>query len=453
MNMPKPTAAADVVDVNPKPEAGGPLDEKRYVRWGWTVVLVGVLGSLVWMGFAPLDQGVQVPGNVIVVGQRKSVQHPTGGIVDEVLVRDGDLVKAGQVVARMNVTQARADAELMRFQVLTGRATEARLLAEHNGAAAVRFPASLRDDPVAQKDPRVPALLQLQEQLFASRRAALQSELASMDESIAGVTLQLRGLRQSREEKQAQAVTLQEQLANLKELARDGYVPRNRMLELDRQFAQLRGALAEDTGNIGRLEKQIAEVAARKAQRAEEYRREVRSQLTEVQRDTESAAQKLATADFLLAHTEVKSPVDGAVVALSVFTPGAVVGPGARLMDVVPQDAALEIEAQVPVHLIDKVKPDLPVELMFTAFNQRKTPHIPGTVTKVTADRLVDERSGQPYFKLYAVATAEGAQKIKHEKVRPGMPVEVFVKTGERTMLNYIIRPIVDRAHAALREE
>ena len=263
----------------------------------------------------PLDQGVQVPGNVIVVGQRKTVQHPTGGIVDEVLVRDGDVVKAGQVVARMNVTQARADAELMRFQVLTGRATEARLLAEHNGAAAVRFPASLRDDPVAQKDPRVPGLMQLQEQLFASRRAALQSELASMDESIAGVTLQLRGLRQSRDEKQAQAVTLQEQLANLKELARDGYVPRNRMLELDRQFAQLRGALAEDTGNIGRLEKQIAEVSARKAQRTEEYRREVRSQLTEVQRDTESAAQKLATADFLLAHTEVKSPVDGAVVA------------------------------------------------------------------------------------------------------------------------------------------
>lgn len=453
MNMQKPTAAADVVDVNAKPEAGGPLDEKRYVRWGWTVVLVGVLGSLVWMGFAPLDQGVQVPGNVIVVGQRKTVQHPTGGIVDEVLVRDGDLVKAGQVVARMNVTQARADAELMRFQVLTGRATEARLLAEHNGAAAVRFPASLRDDPVARKDPRVPALLQLQEQLFASRRAALQSELASMDESIAGVTLQLRGLRQSRDEKQAQAVTLQEQLNNLKELARDGYVPRNRMLELDRQFAQLRGALAEDTGNMGRLEKQIAEVSARKAQRTEEYRREVRSQLTEVQRDTESAAQKLATADFLLAHTEVKSPVDGAVVALSVFTPGAVVGPGARLMDVVPQDAALEIEAQVPVHLIDKVKPDLPVELMFTAFNQRKTPHIPGTVTKVTADRLVDEKTGQPYFKLYAMATAEGVQKIKHEKVRPGMPVEVFVKTGERTMLNYIIRPMVDRAHSALREE
>lgn len=453
MNMPKTMAQADVVDVNAKPEAGGPLDEKRYVRWGWAVVLVGVLGSLVWMGFAPLDQGVQVPGNVIVVGQRKSVQHPTGGIVDEVLVRDGDVVKAGQVVARMNVTQARADAEMLRFQVLTGRATEARLLAEHNGAATVLFPASLREDFAARNDPRVPALMQLQEQLFVSRRGALQNELSSMDESMAGVTFQLRGLRQSREEKQSQMVTLQEQLSNMKELARDGYVPRNRMLELDRQQAQLRGALAEDTGNIGRLEKQISEVTARKAQRTEEYRREVRSQLTEIQRDTESAAQKLALADFIVAHTEVKSPVDGAVVALSIFTPGAVVGPGARMLDVVPLDAPLEIEAQVPVHLIDKVKSDLPVELMFTAFNQSKTPHIPGTVTKVTADRLLDEKTGQPYFKLYAVATPEGVKRLKDEKVRPGMPVEVFVKTGERTLLNYLIRPITDRAHSALREE
>jgi len=140
-------------------------------------------------------------------------------------------------------------------------------------------------------------------------------------------------------------------------------------------------------------------------------------------------------------------------VALSIFTPGAVVGPGARMLDVVPLDAPLEIEAQVPVHLIDKVKSDLPVELMFTAFNQSKTPHIPGTVTKVTADRLLDEKTGQPYFKLYAVATPEGVKRLKDEKVRPGMPVEVFVKTGERTLLNYLIRPITDRAHSALREE
>lgn len=452
MNMPT-TPTAEVTDVNPKPEPGGPLDERSYSRWGWIIVLAGVLGSLGWMAVAPLDQGVQVQGTVIVAGNRKSVQHPTGGIVDEVLVREGDAVKAGQVLARMNVTQARAEAEMMRFQVLTGRAMEARLKAEDTGAAVVKFPALLLSASTSKADPRVPSLLQLQLQLFASRRAALQSELASMDQSIQGVEFQLKGLLQSRQEKRSQLITMEEQLTNMRELSSEGYVPRNRMLELDRQSAQLKGALAEDTGNIGRLEKQIQEVTMRKEQRMQEYKKEVRTQLTDVQRDTESAAQRLAAADFALSNTEVKSPADGAVVALAVFTPGAVISPGFRIMDVVPQDARLEIEGQVPVHLIDKVKPNLPVELMFTAFNQRKTPRVSGMVTKVSADRLTDEKTGAPYFKLYAEATAEGVHRLRDEKVRPGMPVEVFVKTGERTMLNYLIRPILDRAHSALREE
>lgn len=452
MNITTPTTA-EVTDVNTKPEPGGPLDERSYSRWGWIIVLAGVVGSLGWMALAPLDQGVQVPGTVIVAGNRKSVQHPTGGIVDEVLVREGDTVKAGQVLARMNVTQARSEAELLRFHVLSGRATEARLKAEDTGAAAVKFPAALTDDASAKADPRVPSLLQLQLQLFASRRAALQNELSSMDQSVQGVDFQLKGLQLSRQEKRSQLVTMEEQLNNMRDLSSEGYVPRNRMLEIDRQHAQLKGAIAEDTGNIGRLEKQIQEVMMRKEQRLQEYKKEVRSQLTDIQRDTESAAQRLAAADFALSNTEVKSPVDGAVVALSVFTPGAVISPGFRIMDVVPLDARLEIEGQVPVHLIDKVKPDLPVELMFTAFNQRKTPHIAGMVTKVSADRLVDEKTGAPYFKLYAEATPDGIKRLRDEKVRPGMPVEVFVKTGERTMLNYMIRPILDRLHSGLREE
>lgn len=446
------SASTGVTDVTTKPEAGGPLDERRFTRWGWGIVLIGVFGSLLWMGLAPLDQGVQVSGSVVVSGQRKTVQHPSGGIVEEMLVREGEVVRAGQVIARMNVTQARAEAELLRFHVLSGRATEARLLAEYTEQKAVSFPQALLAVD-AKADPRVPALMTLQQQLFFSRRSALESELAGMDQSMQGIEFQLKALTVSRQEKSLQLVSMAEQLKNMQELSSEGYVPRNRMLELERQHGQIKAALAEDAGNIGRLEKQIMELRARKSQRQQEYQREVRSQLAEVQRDTESAAQRLASAEFLLAHTEIKSPVNGAVVGLTVFTPGAVIGPGARLLDVVPLDAALEIEAQLPVHLVDKVRPDFPVELMFTAFNQSTTPHIPATVTRVSADRLVDEVTGMPYFKLNAVATAEGLKKLKVENVRPGMPVEVFVKTGERTMLNYLIKPLFDRSHSALREE
>jgi protease secretion system membrane fusion protein len=446
------SASTGVTDVTTKPEAGGPLDERRFTRWGWIVVLIGVFGSLLWMGLAPLDQGVQVSGSVVVSGQRKTVQHPSGGIVEEMLVREGEVVKAGQVIARMNVTQARAEAELLRFHVLSGRATEARLMAEHTEQKTVNFPQALLALD-AKADPRVPALMSLQQQLFFSRRSALESELTGVDQSMQGIDFQLKALTVSRQEKSLQLVSMTEQLKNMQELARDGYVPRNRMLELERQHGQIKAALAEDAGNIGRLEKQIMELRARKNQRQQEYQREVRSQLTEVQRDTESASQRLASAEFLLAHTEIKSPVSGTVVGLTVFTPGAVIGPGARLLDVVPQDAALEIEAQMPVHLVDKVRPNFPVELMFTAFNQSTTPNIPATVTRVSADRLMDEVTGMPYFKLNAVATAEGLKKLKVENVRAGMPVEVFVKTGERTMLNYLIKPLFDRSHSALREE
>ena len=446
------SASAGVTDVTSKPEAGGPLDERRFTRWGWIVVLIGVFGSLLWMGLAPLDQGVQVSGTVVVSGQRKTVQHPSGGIVEEMLVREGEVVQAGQVIARMNVTQARAEAELLRFHVLSGRATEARLLAEHKEQKDVSFPPALLALD-AKADPRVPALMSLQQQLFFSRRSALESEQAGMDQSIQGIEFQLKALTASRQEKSLQLVSMTEQLKNMQDLASNGYVPRNRMLELERQHGQIKAALAEDAGNIGRLEKQIMELRSRKSQRQQEYQREVRSQLAEVQRDTESAAQRLASAEFLLAHTEVKSPVSGTVVGLTVFTPGAVIGPGAPLLEVVPQDAALEVEAQLPVHLVDKVRPNFPVELMFTAFNQSTTPHIPATVTRVSADRLVDEASGMPYFKLNAVATVEGLKKLKVENVRPGMPVEVFVKTGERTMLNYLIKPLFDRSHSALREE
>lgn len=446
------TVQAPVTDVTPKPEPGGPLDEAKYTRWGWRIVLIGVLGSFVWMGLAPLDQGVQVSGNVVVTGQRKTVQHPTGGIVDEMLVREGELVKAGQVVARMNVTQARSEAELLRFHVLSGRATEARLLAEHQDQKTVVFPKSMGSS-LALADPRVAALMSLQQGLFTSRRLAIASEMAGVDQSVLGIESQIAALTLSRQEKGVQLKSMDEQLGHMKELAAEGFVPRNRMLELDRQQAQIKAALAEDTGNLGRLEKQILELKLRKTQRLQEYQKEVRTLLADVQRDTESAAQRLAAAEFMLAHTDIRSPADGAVVGLSVFTPGAVIGPGARLLDVVPQDAALEIEAQLPVHLVDKVAPNFPVELMFTAFNQSTTPNIPAIVTRVSADRLMDEVTGMPYFKLNAVATAEGIKRLKQEKVRPGMPVEIFVKTGERTMLNYLIRPMIDRAHSALREE
>jgi protease secretion system membrane fusion protein len=426
------------------------IDETSHARLGWLIVLLGVGGFMLWALFAPLDQGIPVTGTVTVASNRKAVQHQTGGTVEEILVKEGDAVKAGQVLVRMNDVQVKSAAEMTRVQYFTARAAEARLIAERDGKKSVAFPPELES---AKNDPRVANNITLQSQLFSSRQSALQSEVAAVEESIAGLKAQVRGLEESRDNKKLQLQFLKEQLEGMRDLAKEGYVARNRLLELERTYAQVNGAISEDIGNIGRAQRQIGELSMRRLQRQQEYQREVRTQLADVQKEAEALENRLKGQDFDLGNVLVKAPVDGIVVGMNVFTQGGVVSPGFRMMDVVPSDDPLIIEAQVPVHLIDKVHADLPVDLIFSAFNQNKTPNVPGLVTQVSADRFTDERTGMPHYRMKAKVAPEGMPILKDLQVRPGMPVEVFVKTGERTMMSYLFKPIFDRAKTALTEE
>ena len=332
-------------------------DEQHYARLGWIVLIVGFGGFMLWALFAPLDKGVAAQGTVITDGQRKTIQTPLSGVVEEILVKDGDQVKAGQVLARLNNLQASAQA--------TG-AQQATL--------------------------------------------GLQSQVNGLKDSIANKEMQLK--------------VLKEQLANMQDLAKEGYVPRNRYLELQRNYLQINGSLSEDRGNLARYQSQLTEQEAR-----------------------------MKAFEFDLNNTEIKAPVDGSIVNLEVFTKGAVVQPGSRLMEVEPAEGALIVEARVPVHLIDKVHLNLPVEILFPAFNQRSTPNIPGVVTVVPNDRSQDPRTGEPFYKIQVQVTEKGMRKLHDNKVRPGMPAEVFVVTGERTMMSYLLKPITDRMHGSLREE
>ncbi|MCJ7798681.1 MAG: HlyD family secretion protein, partial [Polaromonas sp.] len=195
------------------------------------------------------------------------------------------------------------------------------------------------------------------------------------------------------------------------------------------------------------------EFRLRRLQRQQEYQKEVRTQLSETQKEADGLANRLTGLDYDLGNVLVKSPVDGTVVAMNVFTHGGVIAPGFRMMDIVPSDDPLIVDGQLPVHLIDKVHPDLRVELIFSAFNQNQTPHVPGIVTQVSADRLVDEKSGQPYYTVKAKVAPEGMALISNLQIRPGMPVELFVKTGERTMMNYLVKPVLDHLKMAMTEE
>lgn len=438
MSVTKPVLVSD------QPNNVLALDDKKYSRLGWLLVLAGFAGFLGWAALAPLDKGVAVSGKVMVSGHRKTVQHPAGGIVERIDVRDGDVVSAGQVLLRLKETPLRGQMQSLRSQYLASLASEARLSAESEGLSAISFGPELLNDPEAA------GTLSLQQQLFTSRAQALATAQQGLRETIAGAEAQLRGTRDSQASKVQQRAALNEQL---RELARDGYIPRNRLLDTEGLYAQIDGAIAEDYGRIGQLQRQVMELRLRIRQVGEDFQKDLRGQLAETRTRSDDLRNRLASAEFELANSLVRAPASGVVVGLDVYTEGGVIKPGQALMDIVPQGEPLLVEARMPVQMVDKVHPGLPVELLFSAFNQATTPRIAGVVTLVSADRQVDERTDEPYYILRAQVSAAGMQQLDGVQVRPGMPVETFVKTGERSMLNYLFKPLLDRTHMALVEE
>jgi protease secretion system membrane fusion protein len=426
------------------------LNSDAYTKLGWGIILLGVVGFFLWASLAPLDKGVPLSGNVAVASSRKVIQHQTGGTVDEILVKNGDLVETGQVLLRMNSVGASSAAEISRVQWYTAQASQARLQAESDSAKSISFAPELL---LASADPRAVSSIALQQQLFSSRQSSLRNELAAADENIAGLKAQLSSLKDAMLSKKKQQQFLKEQLGGMRILAKEGYVANNRLLELEGSFAQVNGGISEDIGNIIRVERQIIEFGLRKLQRQQDYQKEVRSQLADVKRDAEALHNKLTALDFDLKKIFVRAPVAGTVVDLKVFTEGAVVAPGGSLMELVPKDDTLVVEGKLPVQLVDKVHQGLAVELIFSAFNAATTPNIPGIVTRVSADRTVDERTGEAYYKVRAAVALEGVKMLAHLEIRPGMPVELFIITGERTMMNYLLKPVFDRAQSAMAEE
>ena len=453
MNLPaksSPSLATDVVAHEVSP-ATVHTDARGYGRLGWIIVLLGVGGFFLWALFAPLDKGVPMQGNVAKEGNRKTIQHQNGGIVNDILVQDGDTVKTGQLLVRMSDVAPKSQVEVARVQYIAARAAEARLLAERDGTPLV-LPAALKQ---YSADPRTREVFEVQRQLMSARQLAIKNELAAVDENIAGLRAQTRGLEASREAKVQQLGFLKEQVDNMRELAREGYIARARLLEVERTYAQVSGAISEDIGNISRSQRQVLELSLRRVQRQQEYQKEVQSALYDAQKEAEALVGRMLSLDYDLANAEIRSPVDGIVVGLNVFTRGAVLAPGARLMDIVPADDGLVVEGLLPVNLIDRVHTKLPVELIFSAFNANRSPHIDGVVEHVAADRTVDERTGVATYKVRVKVTPAGTRMIAQHRmdVRPGMPVEIFVKTGERTMMNYLLKPVLDRAKMSLSEE
>ena len=419
-----------------------------YTRAGWLLTVVGAGSFFLWASLAPLDEGIAVPGTVVVSGKRKAVQSLGGGVMSQILVREGQTVRQGEPLFRLDQTQVEADVQSLRAQYRMALASLSRWQSERDNLARVSFAEQLTRDP----DPRLVLVMEGQQQLFSSRREALAREQAALRASIEGASQQLGGMRRARGDLMAQAGSLRQQLSNLRPLAENGYIPRNRLMEYERQLSQVQQDLAHNAGESGRIEQGILESRLKLAQQTDEYQKEVRTQLADAQLKTLTLEQQLASAGFDLLHSEITAPADGIAVNLSVHTEGAVVRAGETLLEIVPQGTHLEVEGRLPVNLVDRVGSQLPVDILFTAFNQSSTPRVSGQVKLVSADQLLDEKTGMPYYVLRSSVSDQALEKLNGLVIKPGMPAEMFVRTGERSLLNYLFKPLLDRAGSALSE-
>lgn len=440
---PLPPVKADPLEALLKgktaPTLALPSDTGRSIRTGLLMLALGFGGFIAWAVTAPLDEGVPTMGLVSVEAKRKSVQHLSGGLISELLVHEAQQVKAGEPLIRLNDIQTRAnrDAATQNWYALT--ANEARLEAEQTAAGAIRFPGSLTQAGSAPLAALAREHMEAQQRLFTARRLALQSDLAVFNESARNLEAQAQGL-------DTQIRLLEQQLGGIRQLTAEGYAPRNRLLELERQMSDLQS-------NALRARTSANEMRLRVTQRQQEFRREVETQLAEVTRQRAEAEERMRILDEELKRAVILSPADGQVLGLAVHTVGGVVSPGQKLMDIIPADAPLLIEAHIPSHVIDRVHPGLLADVNLHTFASRPELLLQGRVISISADLVADPNPNMPPYYLARIeVTPEGLKKLGHNQLQPGMPADVVIKTGERTMMTYLMKPLLRRLNASLTE-
>jgi len=425
------------------------LRATRLGRAGFWALALGLLGFVAWAALAPLDEGVPTSGLVTIDTKRKAVQHLQGGIVKEVLVREGDQVREGQVLLRLDDAATRANYETVRQRYLSLRAMESRLFAEQAGQDKIVMSPDLKE---AESDPIIRRQHEAQSHLFETRRLGLKADLQAIEENIRSQEGQTVAYQSMLESRKTQRRLVVEQLDKIRDLVSDGYAPRNQQLELERQVAELSAAVTELEGNSLRARQAIAELRQRAISRRQDYRKETDNQLVDASREAQSDQGKVIALRDELERTVIKSPATGQVVGLAYQTIGGVVAPGQKLMDIVPQGDSLLLEARIPPNLIDSVRPGLLADVRFSSFVNSPTLVVEGKVISVSGDLLSEPQTGAVYFLARVEITPDGMKALGKRQMHPGMPAEVIIRTGERTVLTYLLNPLTRRMAASMKE-
>ncbi|HJR27735.1 MAG TPA: HlyD family type I secretion periplasmic adaptor subunit [Pseudomonas sp.] len=424
------------------------VSDRKIRRLGFGIVLAifGVFGT--WAAIAPLDGAAYAPGVVTVQAYRKTVQHLEGGIVKELLARDGDIVERGAPLIILDDAQLRFEYEMTRSQLVAIRAMEARLRAERDTLPAIGFgeiadPASLRLVEARQSETQV----------FNARQRSRLGQISVLRERIGQLNQQIKGLESMIGVKVHLEKSYSGEINELTDMLKQGFVDKQRLLEQERKLGMLRSEVADHRSTINRTRLQINETQLQILQIDKDFSAEVVKELTEVQTRMYDLQEKTSALEDRLSRIVIRAPEAGMVIGMTVHTIGGVVSPATPLLDIVPSVSELVIEAQVAPVDIDRVAIGKRADIRFGAFNSSTTPVIEGEVISVSADRLTNEKTGTAYYLSRVRVTEAGVRTLGERKLLPGMPADVLIITGERTLLQYLMQPARDAISQSMIEE
>ncbi|ARP99348.1 HlyD family type I secretion periplasmic adaptor subunit [Pseudorhodoplanes sinuspersici] len=423
---------------------------RRHILAGAVVVGVLVIGFGGWAGTTQLSGALIAPGQIVVDSNVKKVQHPTGGIVGEVRVQDGDRVKSGDIVVRLDETVTGANLAIVTRGLNELRARKARLEAERDGVTEMSFPKSLTE---VANDPDVRAIIDGERKLFELRRTSRAGQKSQLQQRINQLQEEITGHTAQRNAKAKEVELIERELAGVRDLYSKNLIQLNRLTQLEREATRLEGergllvaTTAQAKGKINELELQIIQID-------QELSSEVAKEMRDVDARIGEFVERKVTAEDQLRRIDIRAPQDGTVFQSTVHTVGGVISAGDAIMLIVPNADNLTVEAKVNPQDINQLQLGQKAVLRFTAFNQQSTPEIDGTVSRISADIAIDQRTGLGYYTIRIALPAAEVARLGDVKLVPGMPVEAFVQTGDRTVMSYLMKPLSDHFNRAFREK
>jgi len=423
---------------------------RRHLVAAIVVVSVLVVGVGGWAATAVISGAVVASGSVVVDSNVKKVQHPTGGIVGELRVRDGDRVHAGDVVVRLDETVTRANLAIVTKGLGEMMARKARLESERDGLDTITFPAQLLAEA---DDPDRAAAMDSERKLFNLRKTARSGQKAQLRERVAQLGEEITGLAAQQNSKAKEIALIERELAGVRELWKQNLVQLTRLTALEREAARLDGERGQLVAASAQVKGKIAETALQILQIDQDIASDVAKELREVDGKIGELVERKVAAEDQLKRIDIRAPQDGTVFQLAVHTVGGVITAGDPIMLIVPEADNLSVEVKVNPQDIDQLQLNQKAILRFSAFNIRTTPEIEGVVTRISADTSTDQRTGQSYYTVRIAMAADQIERLGEVKLLPGMPVEAFMQTRDRTMLSYLIKPLHDQFLRAFREK